>query len=317
MTNKIQTVNDAAHFMISQLAHLDKEVFFEAVPGVYYTEMVPMIAGVPEWADEYDYISFNAATMGKFIGASAKDLPNIGLNANKSKVKIGYAGNMFDYTLQELRKYSAMGMSVDGTKARFAYEGAKRHMQDVVFYGDKERGMTGLLNNANVTKVNSTVNWNTATAMEILNDINSTLRAVWTRSKTVHVPNALAIDPNRYAIIASKVASDINPQITVLDVLKMSNFYTARTGQQLSIFPAVHCSAAYRAEFGETNKDLMMAYELTAQNLGYCNPIAFRPTAPQIQGTTIRVDNEYSVSGAEIRRPFSAIYKEFDVVAAE
>ena len=45
--------------------------------------MVPVNTSVPEYVDSWDYISYDAVTLGKFIGSSADDLPSVQASANK------------------------------------------------------------------------------------------------------------------------------------------------------------------------------------------------------------------------------------------
>ncbi|MCP4789183.1 MAG: DUF2184 domain-containing protein, partial [Gammaproteobacteria bacterium] len=125
----LPTMDDGLAFYISQLAQLETRIYEAKYTNINFAEMVPINTNVPEWADSWDYISYDAVTLGKFIGASADDLPNVTASANKSTVPIGYAGNMFDYSLDELRKSQQLRMPIDDIKARAAYRGSQEHTQ--------------------------------------------------------------------------------------------------------------------------------------------------------------------------------------------
>ena len=307
----MQTMDDGVGFYISQLAHLESTLYETPYAAIDYAVLVPFEQGIPEWADEWNYISYDAVTMGKFIGSSAKDLPRVTVNPVKSKVPIGYAGIGYDFSLDELRKTAQLRMPIDTTKAQVALRGAQEHQQRVAYFGDESRGMTGLFNNPNLALDNSVVDWDTATGQEIVDDMNSLLIKVWTGSKSIHLPNTLVMTPDRYAILSSR-RMDSGTDTTILQFFMQNNLYTTRTKRELMIEPRYQLEAAELAAAGISNggKDRMMAYEMNSQNLALANPIPFRQTAPQIQGLNISVDCEYKMSGVEFRFPFSGAYRD-------
>lgn len=307
----LPTIDDGLGFYISQLANLEPTIYEAKYTNINFAEMIPVNTNVPEWADSWDYMSFDAVTVGKFIGSSADDLPSVSLSANKTPVKIGYAGNSFDYSLDELRKSQQLRIPVDATKGRAAFRGSQEHSQRVAYFGDASRGMEGLFNNSNISLDNSTVNWNTATGQEIVDDMNSLLISVWINSANTHLPNAIAIDSARYGLISSR-RMDSGTDTTILEFFKRNNLYTTTTGRDIMVFPRLQLSAAELAKNGVSNggKDRMMAYELNDENLGMVNPIPWRALAPQTIGLNIKVPCEYKISGTEFRYPFSAAYRD-------
>lgn len=310
-TDGLPTVDDGLAFYISQLANLESKIYQSKYTSINFAELVPINTNVPEWADSWDYISYDAVTIGKFIGSSADDLPNVAIAANKTSVPIGYAGNSYDYSLDELRKSQQMRIPLDTTKAQAAFRGAQEHTQRVAYFGDASRQMTGLFNNANLALDSSTINWLTDTGPNIVADMNSLLVKVWVNSATVHVPNVLAMDPTRWAQISSK-KMDVGSDTTVLEYFMKNNLYTSLTGQPLRVIPRLQLAAANLAAAGVSNgnKDRMLAYELNDENLGMVNPIPWRALAPQMKGLNVFIPAEYKLSGVEFRYPFSGAYRD-------
>lgn len=306
----LRTIDQGMGFYISQLANLEAKIYEAKYTNINFQEMVPVNTSIPEWADSWDYISYDAVTLGKFIGSSADDLPSVQASANKTSVPIGYAGNSFDYSLDELRKTQQMRMPIDTIKGRAAFRGSQEHSQRVAYFGDDARNMTGLFNNPNLAVDNSTVDWSTATGQAIVSDMNSLLIEVWINSANTHVADALALDSARYAQISSQ-RMDSGTDTTILEFFKKNNLYTTMTGAELRIFPRLQLSASVLAANGVDNggKDMMMAYELNDDNLGMVNPIPWRPLAPQMKNLTVIVPCEYKISGVEFRYPFSAAYR--------
>lgn len=310
-TDGLPTVDDGIAFYISQLANLEARIYQAKYTSINFQELVPINTNVPEWADSWDYISYDAVTIGKFIGSSADDLPNVAIAANKTSVPIGYAGNSYDYSLDELRKSQQMRIPLDTTKAQAAFRGSQEHTQRVAYFGDASRQMTGLFNNANIALDSSTVNWATATGPELVQDMNSLLVKVWVNSANVHVPNVLVIDSVRYAQISSK-RMDTGTDTTVLEFFLRNNLYTQLTGNALRVVPRLQLTAANLAAGGVSNgsKDRMMAYELNDENLSMVQPLPWRALAPQMKGLNVFVPAEYKMSGVEVRYLFSAAYRD-------
>lgn len=298
------TMDDGFGFYISQFAQLESKIYEAKYTNINYAELIPVDTSYPEWADSWDYNSYDAVTIGKFVGSSADDLPKVNLKANKSSVPIGYAGNAFDYSLDELRKSQQLRMPIDSTKGRMAFRGSQEHTQRVAYFGDASRNMGGLFNNANLALDNSTTNWTTATGQEIVADLNGVGVKVWTDSANVHIPNTWVIDSTRFAQISSR-RMDSGTDTTVLEFFLKNNIYTALTGRTPRVVPRLQLVGA-----GVGGKDRMMAYELNDENLGMVNPIPWRALAPQMKGLNIETPCEYKISGVEFRFPFSGCYRD-------
>lgn len=310
----LPTLDDGIAFYISQLASLESRIYETKYAAINYDELIPVETSLPEWVDSWDYISYDGVTMGKFIGSSADDLPDVTLNANKSSVPIGYAGNKYSYSLDELRKSQQMRIPLDTSKAKLAFRGAQEHTQRVAYFGDADRGMTGMFNNPNLALDNSALDWfgPTTTGAEIAADMNQILVDGYINSATVHLFDTIVLDAARFALIASKPMSETFPEKTVLKYFLENNQYTALTGRAPRVHSRLQLSAAQLAANGVSNggKDRMMAYELNDENLAMQVPIPWRSLAPQLWNLKVNVPCEYKISGVEFRYPFSGAYRD-------
>lgn len=309
--SEIKTTDDGLAFYISQLAQLEPRIYETKYPNINFQELIPLNTSVPEWVDNVDYISYDGVTMGKFIGANADDLPNVAAKAKKDSVPVGYAGNKFEYSLDELRKSQHMNMPLDITLAILARRGAEEHMQRVAYFGDADRKMDGLFNHQNVATTNDSLDWGDGgtSGKDILDSLNAMMTEVWELSKGVHVPNTVVLSANRWAYLASTAISDLLPNQTLLQTFQTNNLYTRMTGQQALIVPRFQLEHAG----GSNDKDRIMVYERNPENLVMYVPMFWRPTAPQPHNLKIAVPAEYKCSGTEFRYPFSAMYFDLDV----
>lgn len=303
----MRTADAGVAFYISQLTNLESKVYETLYPDIIFPELVPVNTSDPEWIDQVAYLSFNGVTMGKFIAANGRDLPQSDIDTNISHIPVNYAGNSFGYSLEELRKAAAMRIPLDAAKARIAYRGAMQHSQQVAFFGDADRNMYGLFNHPNVPLDNSTIDWNTATGNEMVAALNSLLIKVWNQSQTRHVANTLLLPTSIWSIISSK-RMDTGTDTTVLEFFRRNNNSTGVTGQELDIRAVLWLNDA-----GTSGAPRMMAYEKNEDNLTMRNPIPWRSLPPQTTALRLEVACEYKISGCEFRYPLSAAYR--DLVA--
>ena len=297
-------------FMVSQLAYLEPKLYETPYADIFFEGLVPMNTSIPEYANTVNYRSFDGATMGRFIGASAADLPSVATSYEMHVVPLGYAGMSVQYSLDELRKSVVTGESIDSTQMKIAYRGAKEHQQRVVLFGDKERKMNGLLNHPNVTKTNSDVNWNTASPDEILADVNQLIGDIWEDSNQRFMPNTLLMDTKRYRLLATTRLNVVTND-TILDFIRTKNIATIERGIKLDIRPIPYLLADQMQQYAGENKDRMIAYDKSEENLVAYMPIVPRFIAPQYDNLMVKVPMEYKISGTEFRYPTSAAYKTF------
>lgn len=289
------TVDDGLAFYLSQYSQTEAKIYETKYRKIVFQDFIPIDTSQPEWVDEVSYISYDAVTVGKFIGANAKDLPQSDLNAAKSTVPVFYGGNSYGYSLDELRKSQQLNVPLDVTKARMTLRGFQEHAQRVAFSGDTDRGITGLFNNANVALTNAAINFTTATGQDLVSYLNDILISVWQDSAETHLANVLAIPSDDFAIISGRRMAD-GTDTTIIEFLRANNLYTAVTGQPLTIKPSFELKTA-----GAGGVSRYMAYELNDDNLVMHMPMPWRSLAPQPTGLRIEIPCEYKFGGVEFR----------------
>lgn len=296
-------------FYISQLAGLETTIYETPYGDITYLEDVIPVAGIPEFATHWNYRSYDGVTLGKFIGANARDLPRVAQSAQMHQVEIGYAGVECHYTLDELRTTAATGMPIDAMQAELAYRGSEEHSQRVAYFGDAKRKMQGLFNSVNVTKTVAAFDIATATGQELFSVLNTPIFMVMKLSKKFHNPNTMLLPPSVWEAANNKLMTGFTDR-TVMEHFIINNSYTLMTKKPLEIKIRFQLEATELAAAGVSNgnKDRFMVYDKNARNLGLAKPIPFRMLAPQLGGLGITVPCEYKMSGTEFRYPLSAMY---------
>lgn len=300
--DQIATTDDGLAFYISQIGGLETKVYESKFRKIIFHDMIPVDTSQPDWVDNVSYISYNAVTIGKFIGASANDVPQADIEAAISTIPVFLGSSGYSYSLDELRKSSNLRIPIDATKATMAFRGFQEHAQRVGFFGDPDRGITGLFNGANVQLSNSAINYATATGSEIVAYLNANLKSVWLNSVETHLPDTQVIDSDSFAIISEREMGT-GRDTTVLEYYKKNNLFTAITDQPLDVRQSYELNTA-----GAGGTKRIMAYEKTPENLVMHMPMSWRQLPPQANGLKINVAAEYKFGGVEFRYPGSAAY---------
>ena len=303
----LATADNQLSFYVSQASAVEAKIYEVKYGHIVYPELIPIGRSLPEWAESFTYFSFDGVTMGKFIGTSATDLPEVEVNKAKSTSPLFYGGISYSYDLNEMRVSQNMGMPVDSTKGKLSRRGFEEHAQSVAFFGDSDRGVTGLFNNTNVARDNVTITAASATGDEWFTEFNSLLLKIWTDSAETVLPDTLVIPSSMWSIVSGKkMTATGSTDTTVLEYLAKNNMYTQQTGQPLTVKSNLQLNTA-----GTGGVPRMMAYEKTPENLTMEMPIEWRPLPPQADGLAVKVPAEYKFGGVEIRYPGAMAYRDF------
>lgn len=307
--NSFDGSTDGPAFYISQLSWLEKEIYQTKYAQITYLNDIPVLGGVPEAAQSIMYRSYDGVALGKFIGASAKDLPVIAATAKASEVRIGYGGNKMEYSLEELRSAAFTGMRLDSHQFELGFRAAQEHAQRVAYYGDASKNMHGLFNHPNVPKTNANKAIGSMTGQELFNMVNDTVFQVITDSKLNHLPNTVLVSPEIFKVLNGTFMTQIADK-NALQYFKENNYFTQQTGQPITILPRLALQASELAENGVQNggKDRIMVYENNSRNLTTIANMPYRTLAPQFEGLSISVPAEYKAAGTEFRYPMAAKY---------
>lgn len=300
-----------AGFMISQLAWLEQKMFEVPYSDLFFDEVVPIRTDIPEWADQYQYISYNSTTRGKFIGSHAQDLPTTALERMLHSTNFGYGGLSLAYSLDDMRKAVHLGMNLDTEQAQVAYRGAREHQQDVVFYGDSHLNITGFFNNPYVKTKTSKVAIETADVKTIADEINSVINQIWTSTKQRFLPDTICIPTDIYTKLSTLILKDMAVPMDGMDYLQTHNLYFKRTGKKPQIISMPHLSGEEMGAHGLKAKNTVVVYAKNPEYVMSFMPIAPRFIAPQPFGVEIRTPMEYKFGGTEWRYPQSAMYLTF------
>jgi len=262
LTFDSRTIDSTGAFLIGELERLD-QTLHGPLASVTWSRDIDLREDV-SIADEtssFTNSSFAAAggpsPNGKsWIGKDASAIQGIALDIGKTASPLTLWGMQIGWTIPELESAQKLGRPVDQQK--FAGMQLKHNMDvdEQVYIGDGVLGVTGLVNSSVVTNMSNatTGNWATATADQILADVNELLTSVWAASGYTYCPSELRLPPAKFSLIVQmKVSSAGN--ISVLEYLKQNSISNSINGRPINVQPL-----KWLYQRGTANADRMMAY---------------------------------------------------------
>lgn len=180
MTFDAQTIDSTGVFLVGELERLDQTLHGPLATvtwsrDIQLREDVSIADEVSSFTNSTFAAVGGTSTTGKaWIGKDSNSIASMALDIGKTPKPLSLWGMEISWTLPELASAMQLGRPVDSQK--FTGLQLKHNMDtdEQVYIGDTELGETGMVNSSVVTNVSNAVtgNWGTATADQILADVN-------------------------------------------------------------------------------------------------------------------------------------------------
>lgn len=262
MTFDAQTIDSTGVFLVGELERLDQTLHGPLATvtwsrDIQLREDVSIADEVSSFTNSTFAAVGGTSTTGKaWIGKDSTSIASMALDIGKTPKPLTLWGMEISWTLPELASAMQLGRPVDSQK--FTGLQLKHNMDtdEQVYIGDAELGETGMVNSSVVTNVSNalTGTWSTATADQILADVNDLLNSTWAESAFAVCPAELRLPPVQFSQLVSRKVSDAG-NISVLEYLRINSLTNALTGRPLNIQPLKWLTGR-----GAAGKDRMMAY---------------------------------------------------------
>jgi hypothetical protein len=295
----------AAGFVVPQLYRTHAAVLTTKYPSFDYAGFVPVNTEGDMWDIGTIVYSGDIAGKADFVAGKGFDIPNASINFSQGQSLFNLAGAGYELSLQEVNRASRLNVALGDKKASAARLVAEQFIYNMVMTGSTEKNTTGLVNNGSVPAANATNgSWGSATAANILADVNQALNDVMTNTKETAHANALLLPTTAFLVLNNTILTSTNN--SVLSFLKQNNSYTAVTNQPLDIRPS---RALETAGSGSTRR--MVAYEKSPDNMEFFLPGMFEFLQPfAMSSMSWRVDGIMNVGQLEIYRPKTVSYRD-------
>ena len=260
MTFDSKTVDSSGAFFVGELERLD-QTMHEPLADVTWTRDIQLRSDV-SIADEtasFTNSLFGAAGgpagSGKsWVGKNTDAIAGIALDIGKTAQPLSLWAMQIGYTIPELESAKQVGRPVDSQKHAGLLLKHNMDVDEQIYIGDDILGVTGLLNSSKVGATNVNKSWKTATADEMLDDVNLILYNAWVASAFAVCPSKLLLPPEQFGYAVTRKVSEAG-NISVLEYIKNNSIATAKNGRPLDIEPSKWCVGR-----GVGGTDRMMCY---------------------------------------------------------
>lgn len=284
--------------------------FYDALyPEILWRTVIPegsVKTDINPGAINYVYRSRDIKGMGQFVNGDPKNIPRVGQVVGQVTVPILDAAVGATLTDAEARRYQ---MGYQSALAQDYGEIMKRaaeyHIERTFFFGNTAAGFVPFLDYPTVDKIPCNA-WAGKGPDEWVKDINDAITAVWTNSKTIHLPDTVFLPPAKFAMMTAAYvigAGSVGIAVSALEYLRKNNIYTAQTGKDLNIK-----SLRYLEKAGVGNVDRAIIMEWNPRNFVLPFPLAYQLAQPVPIALGVEMYAEYIFGSFNIRYPMAMAY---------
>lgn len=302
----------ALGFLQSQTAHIEAQVYEIQYPDIQYDKLVPIDTSAFEWARTVEFYSMDKVGKADWFHHLAKDMPKADVERTKHTHGVQMAGIGYGYSLEELGQAMMIpGMNLSADRAAAARRAYEEFMDNLVLYGDSDKGFDSLLTSALPTAVTaaatgtgSSTEWEDKTGDQIAADVNNALAGIYTNSLTVELADTVLLPIVEMLRLANTRMDANGSDMSILEWITKHNVYTFQTGQLLTVRGVRGLDTAAGGTTGR-----MVAYRRDPGVLKVHMPMAHR-FLPVWQTGPIMFDvpGIFRTGGLEIRRPGAIRY---------
>lgn len=235
------TLDAAGAFLVNELERLDTTLHMP-LASVRWPEDIDLRedVSVADESSSYTNSSFANATglAGSnisWVGKDSNAIPAIGLDIGKTANPLTLWATQVSWTIPELKSAEQLGRPIDTQQIEGLKLKWNMDVDQMAFIGDTAIGATGMFNHALLTNHSNAVTgtWATATAAQILADVNEMLYSNWAATAWALAPTDVRIAPNRFNTLVTTIVSSAG-NISILEFLRRNNLVTNR-GEDLDI----------------------------------------------------------------------------------
>lgn len=217
------------------------------------------------WVDFTSTMNVDYATSGandgSLVGGATDVIATVQANVNKDIFRVFTWAQAMKIPFVDSQKFQTIGRSIDSILDKGIRLNYNKSIDQLVYQGFKNVGITGLVNDDNVVSslapngTSGDTLWSSKTVDEILWDINKALVEAWAASEYDEsaIANHILLPPAKYAYIQSTRIGTSGDESILSYILK--NNLAANQGKSLTIVPCRWCTGA-----GTGGKDRMVVY---------------------------------------------------------
>ena len=275
-------------FLTGELEKLDTKVREPLTSVTWQRDIVAKSGG--GWVEYTSTFDMDYGTTGanqkSIVGSGSTTVPVMQVNTNKNLFKVFTWMHAMQVPFVDQAKLKQIGRNLEDLLDKGIRLNYNKTLDENVYTGFTDMGMTGLLNDANVVVSQVEVGksgqrtWKDKTPDEILQDVNTALVEAWTASEydLKGMPNHILISPAAYAYITLHKVSEAG-NVSIMEYL-MENNIAKDQGVSISIEPCRWCVGA---GVGQTDRMMVYVNDEDMVNFDITVPITRAMTAPSVE----------------------------------
>ena len=285
-----------------QLLYVKAKTFDVKYPMFKARDFIPVSHEVPSGAEQWSYWSWDMFGMAKIIANYATDFPRADVIKTETIQAVKSLGASYSYTIQDMRRVAFMapqgGGQLDVKRAAAARRSIEASIDDIAAVGSPDAGFSGFANYPNVPVFAApTGNWATATALQIIGDLNAAVAKVITQTNQVEIPDTILFPVPLFQIITQLPFSTLADR-TVASWFLLNNPYIQDMDQWVKLNLANAGGTAGR----------VVVYRRDEEALTLEIPQEFEQFAPQVEGMEYQIPCHARIGGVAFYYPLSALY---------
>ena len=299
----------ALAFLLNQATYIEPEVYRTQYPAFIYEQIVPIDESAPEWTKTVTYFSSDRIGEAQWFHAGAFDVPNADVARQVYETAVHMAAIGYEYNLEELNQAMRARVNLTTERASAAREAYEKKCQQVALLGSTTKGVYGLFNHPSVTVVpvadgaGGDSEWETKTAQEMLDDVNSWLILAPAATFGIEMANTLLLPWTSLQVAASRTINELST-VTVLEFIERNNVYTRTTRRPLDIRGLFELETA-----GAGGVKRAVAYNRDPSVVKMHRPMPFQFLQADKKGPLLyQVPGIFRLGGVDWKRPASARY---------
>jgi hypothetical protein len=191
--------------LAKQLEYLKTKIYDVVYPTLKARQLIPVSNEADPGAESITYQQWDTFGAAQIISNYADDLPLIDALAEDFTTKVKGMGAAYQYSIQDLKRSAMSNTNLPSKKARATRRMVEQKIEDIAANGLSTHGLLGIANNPNVALTSPTTGtWSTATAAQIMADLDKLCSAVDLLTVETYPPTRILLPTALYNIISHK-----------------------------------------------------------------------------------------------------------------
>lgn len=256
-------------------------------------------------AESVTYRMYGRVGMARIVGNYSQDLPRSDVYGKEYTQAVKTIGVSCGWNTQEIRAALFANKPLDTMKMDACRRSMNEKQNSLVWTGDTEYNIIGLLNNPNIptlaaaSGIAGTTPWSTKTPDEIITDIQAHTTLIQTQSKDIHEGDTLLLPRDQYDIIA-KYPRSTHSDMTILE-------YITKPGNSFGL-TTVDVLTELELAFTGGTEDGALCYERSEEVLEQRIPLEMQLLPMQARNLEFIIPTESRHGGVVVRYPLAMVF---------